>query len=106
MGTPKHSDDHDLLLALQHALRRRILRQMIDREAISPREVADALDLPLSNISYHVRVLADCAAISLVGTRQVRGSVQHFYCSTIDAPWAQQVLGLTENEDESGENRN
>jgi DNA-binding transcriptional ArsR family regulator len=105
MGAPKHSDDHDLLLALQHTLRRRILRQMIDREAISPREVADALDLPLSNVSYHIRVLADCAAIDLVGTRQVRGSVQHFYCSSIDAPWAQQVLGLTEIEDESGENR-
>jgi DNA-binding transcriptional ArsR family regulator len=105
MGAPKHSDDHDLLLALQHTLRRRILRQMLGHEAISPREISDALDLPLSNVSYHVRVLADCAAVSLVRTRQVRGSVQHFYRCSIDAPWARQVLGLTENEDEPGENR-
>lgn len=105
MGEPKHSDDHDLLLALQHSMRRRILRQMLGKEAISPREIADALDLPLSNISYHVRVLADCAAVSLVRTQQVRGSLQHFYSTTLDAPWAQQVLGLTEDEDEQGEKR-
>jgi DNA-binding transcriptional ArsR family regulator len=105
MGSAKHSDDHDLLLALQHTLRRRILRQMLGRERISPREVADTLDLPLSNVSYHIRVLAECAAVSLVDTEQVRGSVQHFYCTTLDAPWARQVLGLTEAEDESGENK-
>ncbi len=105
MGDPKHSDDHDLLLALQHTLRRRILRQMLGRESISPREVADTLDLPLSNVSYHIRVLAECGAVSLVDTKHVRGSVQHFYCTTLDAPWARQVLGLTEQEDESGENK-
>lgn len=105
MGEPKHSDDHDLLLALQHTLRRRILRQMLGEESISPREVADKLDLPLSNVSYHIRVLAECAAVSLVDTKQVRGSVQHFYCTTLDSPWARQVLGLTEEEDESGENQ-
>jgi DNA-binding transcriptional ArsR family regulator len=105
MGAPKHSDDHDLLLALQHALRRRILRQMLGEEEISPRDIATALDLPLSNVSYHIRVLADCAAVSLVRTEQVRGSLQHFYTTSLDAPWARQVLGLTENEDEQGENR-
>jgi DNA-binding transcriptional ArsR family regulator len=105
MGAPKHSDDHDLLLALQHTVRRRILRQMLRGDAISPRELSDLLDLPLSNVSYHIRVLADCAAVGLVRTRQVRGSVQHFYRCSLDAPWARQVLGSTESEDESGENR-
>lgn len=105
MGAPKRSDDHDLLLALQHSVRRRVLRQMLDKEEISPREVANALDLPLSNVSYHVRVLADCGAVSLVRTKQVRGSLQHFYTTSLDTPWARQVLGLTEKEDEQGENR-
>lgn len=104
MGGSSHSDDHEMLLALQHAVRRRILRQMLDREAVSPRELATTLDLPLSNVSYHIRVLADCAAVSLVGTNQVRGSLQHFYSVSIDTPWARQVLGLTEQEDERGEN--
>jgi hypothetical protein len=67
---------------------------MEDQEAISPREIATSFDQPLSNISYHVRVLADCAAISLVGTKPVRGSMQHFYRTAIEAPWARAVLGL------------
>jgi hypothetical protein len=39
-------------------------------------------------------VLADCAVANLVSTKPVRGSMQHFYCATIEAPWARQVLGL------------
>jgi DNA-binding transcriptional ArsR family regulator len=104
MATSKHSDDHDLLLALQHVQRRRIMRQMLGKDSISPRQVASALELPLSNVSYHIRVLAACAAVTLVDTEPVRGSVQHFYRSSLEAPWALQVLGLTAAEDETGEN--
>ncbi len=88
------SDDNDLLAALRHPVRRDILRVMADEEAISPREIASALEQPLSNVSYHVRVLADCAAVLLVSTKPVRGSMQHFYRVAIEAPWARQVLGL------------
>jgi len=95
------SDDNDLLVALRHPLRRDILRQMTGEEAISPREIASALRQPLSNVSYHVRVLADCAAVALVGTKPVRGSMQHFYRSAIEAPWARQILGLPEDEGNS-----
>jgi hypothetical protein len=38
--------------------------------------------------------------VTLVDTQPVRGSMQHFYCSAIDAPWARQVLGISEAEDE------
>jgi DNA-binding transcriptional ArsR family regulator len=95
------SDANDLLVALRHPLRRDILRQMAGQEAISPREIASALRKPLSNVSYHVRVLADCAAIALVRTQPVRGSMQHFYRTAIEAPWARQILGLREAEGES-----
>jgi DNA-binding transcriptional ArsR family regulator len=94
MASFNHSDDNDLLVALRHPLRREILREMVGEEAISPREIAAALHQPLSNVSYHVRVLADCATITLVRTKPVRGSMQHFYCTAIEAPWARQVLGL------------
>jgi hypothetical protein len=67
---------------------------MAGRKTSSPRDLSRALDQPLSNVSYHVRVLAECAAVSLVSTKPVRGSMQHFYCSTVEAPWARQVLGL------------
>jgi DNA-binding transcriptional ArsR family regulator len=99
MTSLNRSDDNDLLVALRHPLRREILREMAGEEAISPREIAAALDQPLSNVSYHVRVLAECAAITLVSTKPVRGSMQHFYCTAIEAPWARQVLGLSDPED-------
>jgi DNA-binding transcriptional ArsR family regulator len=99
MTNLNRSDDNDLLVALRHPLRRAILREMAGEEAISPREIANALRQPLSNVSYHVRVLADCAAVSLVSTKPVRGSMQHFYRTAIEAPWARQVLGLGEKDE-------
>jgi DNA-binding transcriptional ArsR family regulator len=99
MTNLNRSDDNDLLVALRHPVRRDILRVMAREDAISPREIASALDQPLTNISYHVRVLADCAAVSLVSTKPVRGSMQHFYCVVIEAPWARQVLGLDAKDD-------
>jgi DNA-binding transcriptional ArsR family regulator len=94
MTNLNRSDDNDLLVALRHPLRREILREMGAEDAISPREIANSLEQPLSNVSYHVRVLADCSAIALVDTKPVRGSMQHFYRAAIEAPWARQVLGL------------
>jgi DNA-binding transcriptional ArsR family regulator len=98
MARRSRSDQNSLLMALGHPLRRRILRELAARETSSPRELAEALEQPLSNVSYHVRVLADCAAVTLVKTRPVRGSVQHFYRAAVEAPWARQVLELEETE--------
>jgi DNA-binding transcriptional ArsR family regulator len=97
-----HTDDNELLIALRHPLRRQILRAMATKDPISPRQISDELSQPLSNVSYHVRVLADCGAITLVDTAPVRGSMQHFYSPSIDEPWALAVLGLSE-EDETTE---
>jgi DNA-binding transcriptional ArsR family regulator len=96
MAHPGRADDNDLLVALRHPLRRRILREMAGGGAVSPRELANQLEKPLSNVSYHVRVLADCAAVTLVETKPVRGSMQHFYRLAVEAAWARQVLGLGE----------
>lgn len=91
----QHTDDNDLLIALRHPLRRQILRAMAAQDQISPRQISDELREPLSNVSYHVRVLADCKAVALVDTEPVRGSMQHFYSTTIEEPWALAVLGLS-----------
>jgi DNA-binding transcriptional ArsR family regulator len=96
MTTANRSDDQALLVALQHPLRRRILRALNDDNALSPRELSIELKAPLSNVAYHVRVLADCAAVTLVRTRPVRGSMEHFYLNAVEAPWARQILGLGE----------
>jgi DNA-binding transcriptional ArsR family regulator len=87
------SDTHNLLVALKHPLRRQILKAMADEES-SPRDLAETLDRPLSNVSYHVRVLVQCEVLKLVRTRQVRGSMQHFYKSLIEDEWARNILGI------------
>jgi DNA-binding transcriptional ArsR family regulator len=97
MAGGDHTDDNELLIALRHPLRRQILRAMADQDPISPREISDELRQPLSNVSYHVRVLADCGAVTLVDTAPVRGSMQHFYSPAIEQPWALAVLGLSED---------
>jgi DNA-binding transcriptional ArsR family regulator len=83
-----------LFIAMAHPLRRRILRQMLNREAgVSPRELAEALGKRLSGVSYHVTVLARCGAIELVETQPIRGSTQHFYRPVALARWALIALG-------------
>jgi len=93
MTSLNRSDDNDLLVALRHPLRRDILREMAGKKAVSPRRISTNLRKPLSNVSYHVGVLADCAAIALVDAKPAGGSLQHFYRATIEAPWARQLLG-------------
>ena len=90
-------DGDELLIALRHPLRRQILRAMVRQDRISPRQISDQLRQPLSNVSYHVRVLAECGVVTLVDTTPVRGSMQHFYSPTIDEPWALEVLGISGN---------
>lgn len=97
MTNLNRSDDNDLLVALRHPLRRKILRGMAGEKAISPRDIAATLDRPLSNVSYHIRVLAERGTIALVDTKPVRGSMQHFYRASIEAPWARAILGLDED---------
>jgi DNA-binding transcriptional ArsR family regulator len=94
---------NQLLAALRHPLRRQILQAMSADEEVSPGDLALRVGAPLSNVSYHVRVLADCSAITLVDTRPGRGSVQHFYRLAIEADWARRVLGLGITEEIDGE---
>jgi DNA-binding transcriptional ArsR family regulator len=104
MTTASGPHANDLFTALAHPLRRRILREMLaDESEISPRELALALDQSLARLSYHVRVLAQCEALELVRTRQIRGSTQHFYVPSVDASWARQALET--DEDASADSR-
>jgi DNA-binding transcriptional ArsR family regulator len=96
--------DQNLLVALRHPLRRSILKTMLDDgDPISPRQLAEKMEEPLSNTSYHVRVLAGCGAVNLVDQAPVRGSMQHFYSVEIEEPWALRVLGVPEEDEENGD---
>jgi DNA-binding transcriptional ArsR family regulator len=85
--------DQRLVKALGHPLRQRILRRLHD-DPVSPSQLAGALGEPLGNVSYHVKILAECEAIELVRTTPVRGAVEHFYRATAlprltEAEWTQ-----------------
>lgn len=96
------STQQQLLTALGHPLRRRILRALHGAgEARSPSELSESLHLPISGVSYHTKVLRDKNAIALTDTRQVRGTLEHFYVSTVtDSESAIQILDSSEAEDE------
>lgn len=90
---PGRGKANDLFNALAHPLRRTILRTMLDQGGeTSPRELSVQLSEPLSALSYHVRVLAECGALKLVRTRQIRGSTQHFYRAAVKESWARSAL--------------
>lgn len=98
MATASSPETDDLFAALAHPLRRQILRRMLkDEKEISPRDIAHGHPESLSRLSYHVRVLAQCGAIELVRTEQVRGSTQHFYRPVVDARWARMALAATKD---------
>lgn len=94
MARRDSSDETKLLGALSNPLRRQILRRMRDGEALSPLQLAEEFDLPVSNIAYHVRVLAGCGAVRLVRVKPVRGALKHYYRSSLEPPWARQIIDL------------
>jgi len=55
---------------------------------LSPSELSQELQIPLSNTNYHVTELAKSKLIEMVRERQVRGATEHFYCLPGLAPAA------------------
>jgi DNA-binding transcriptional ArsR family regulator len=89
-----------LLFVLQHPLRKRLLRLYVEEEGmLSPKELAEFTKQHLSNVGYHVRVLAERGAVEIVAERQRRGAVEHFYEATDladEVPWGRAALGMEE----------
>src|SRR4051794_17701551 len=64
--------------ALAHPLRVQLLTALNEGVA-SPNELAKRLNEPLTNVSYHVRMLHDLGCIELVETEPRRGALEHYY---------------------------
>jgi len=84
--------------ALSHPLRVRMLT-LLNQKVASPSELADELDEPLGNVSYHMRFLADLKMVKLVRTEPRRGAVEHYYEAlepplVSDEDWAQLPVTL------------
>ena len=74
-------DWEHLARSTAHPLRVSILEilGMDGGRTLSPSELCQELQIPLSNTNYHVTELAKSDLIELVDQRQVRGATEHFY---------------------------
>ncbi len=70
--------DPRVVKALAHPLRVRIL-SMLDESVLSPSEISEQIDVPIGNVSYHIRQLVDLGMIKLVRETPRRGAVEHHY---------------------------
>jgi DNA-binding transcriptional ArsR family regulator len=85
-----------LMFLLGNPLRKQLLRLYIEADGMrSPKELTIPTNADISNVGYHVRVLAEYEAVELVAEEPRRGSVEHFYEATDlvdEVPWARSVL--------------
>jgi DNA-binding transcriptional ArsR family regulator len=86
-------NDPRLVKALAHPLRVSILSALENRTA-SPSELAEELEVPLPNLSYHIRMLVQLDLLKLVRTRPRRGAIEHYYqakgrVAVSDRAWGQ-----------------
>jgi DNA-binding transcriptional ArsR family regulator len=90
--------DQRIMKALSHPLRVRMLT-LLNQKVSSPSELAEELDEPLGNVSYHMRFLADLKMVKLVRTEPRRGAVEHYYQALeppliSDDDWAELPVSL------------
>jgi DNA-binding transcriptional ArsR family regulator len=72
-----------LAAAMSHPTRVRAMSILTERVA-SPRQLAEEIDEPLNNVTYHVNQLRELGCIELVRTEPTRGGrvLEHFYRTT------------------------
>lgn len=68
--------------AMSHQLRAEAFRLIRERGPISPKEVAQVLEVPVRDLNYHIRKLAEYRCIEEVSSRKVRAVLEHFYVAT------------------------
>jgi predicted transcriptional regulator len=91
----------DLIQALDHPRRRRLLRALHrSDDAQSPTQLAKIIGDEVNRIDYHVKSLARLGVVSKTGDRRVRGVRESFFASNVSNH--EQVLSIladTEGED-------
>jgi DNA-binding IclR family transcriptional regulator len=67
--------------AFVHPLRVSILEVLAldGGRRLSPTELHHELQMPISNVNYHVEELAKAGLLKLVAEQPVRGATEHFY---------------------------
>ena len=75
---PAQTIDQNLVKALAHPMRVRILEALQGRTA-SPTELAREFRESLGVVSYHATALVEVECVEQVRTRPKRGTIEHFY---------------------------
>jgi predicted transcriptional regulator len=103
---PEHLAVHlpaDTREALQHSVRRQILRtlQATDRTmSVSDLAKSDRVPCGMPCVSHHLHTLRDFGLIERVETQPVRGAIKHYFTSSIDDDGhVTRVLRATEQAD-------
>jgi DNA-binding transcriptional ArsR family regulator len=107
--TDKPYEEDDLIRALNHPLRRQILRALhVSQKPLGAARLEEILDLGeepkewLGNVSYHVRCLFHLKIASLVDEQMARGAMEHFYVSEVsDVAWVRGLLKRMGGKDEA-----
>jgi DNA-binding transcriptional ArsR family regulator len=86
------STDDDVLKALNHSVRRQVMSRLGEGMA-SPKELAAALGIPISTVSYHVGILRDLGLIEIARETPRRGAVERHYQSTSYSLSVRDVIG-------------
>src|SRR3954470_890138 len=74
----RHELDSNIVKALSHPLRMRILTRLNEGVA-SPNEMAKEYAKPLPLFSSHVRILRELECTEIVRTTPRRGAIEHHY---------------------------
>ncbi len=72
-------DDPALGRAMNHPVRRAIVRVLRTEGPHSPARTAEKIDAPLHKVAYHFRELAKDGVVEVCDTIPRRGAVEHVY---------------------------
>jgi len=88
----------ELITAVSHPTRRRILRAFVDEPlgAASADELADALEQPVAQVGYHLKTLARCEILRLSQHGDWEDAEEHHYGWSLDLEpeWLRVVLDI------------
>lgn len=88
----------ELIAAIKHPTRRRILRAFVDESlgSASADELADALEQPVAQVGYHLKTLAHCEILRLSQEGDREDAEEHHYGWTLDLEpdWLRLVLDI------------
>lgn len=78
-ASSRTSAQRKVAFAVLHPTRLDAYVIFMERQATSPKEVADMLELDVGDVSHHVKELRADKVIRLVKSEQRRGAVEHYY---------------------------